>query len=297
MHRRSLALLSALTLLTACGTLPDESAPSVRTVAHKAVAGVKTTVKAATAVATLRKATTAAVAAKGKGGVELAIALPQRTLQATVDDIAQIVVSLTPTGGQAMTQTITRAQLDQGTAHLHFADLTGGDYSLTVQAQDDQGGDLGTATQDVPVQDGIIATLNVHLQLRNGRPPGEATPSPTVAPTATPRPAETPTPAPAATPTPRPVPTPVPTPPPGVSFAQDVAPIITSNCAACHSGGGGVFGMVNGNGKASYANISNNLDGIISAVRSGAMPRGGQHLSSAEINVLRTWQAQGAPNN
>ena len=75
-----------------------------------------------------------------------------------------------------------------------------------------------------------------------------------------------------------------------VSFATDVNPIITANCAtvSCH----------NGNRRPtlnSYSTISANAFAILSAINSN-MPPGG-HLSTEQIGLITCWVNAGAPNN
>lgn len=158
-----------------------------------------------------------ALAHVGTGSIAVSIALPDRAVQSTVDDIARITLTLTfadASQGAVGTQELQRADILNRTATLHFTQLSAGSYVLTVTAWDDAGNDIGTVADPVDVQEGLVATLNVKLQLANGRPPAfqpSPLPSgpdgqplvPTPAP-ATPRPidAATPTPAPSTTPVP-----------------------------------------------------------------------------------------------
>jgi len=94
-----------------------------------------------------------------------------------------------------------------------------------------------------------------------------------------------------------------PTPPSGTNncasvnahFAADVAPIISTSCAAqssCHGSGSG-----NGPGELlTYAQIKASSASIRSAVESRTMPKTGS-LSQAQINKISCWVSNGAQND
>lgn len=83
-----------------------------------------------------------------------------------------------------------------------------------------------------------------------------------------------------------------------VSFQTQVAPLLQARCAACHGSAalGGVS-LFDGAGNARYADVKTRLTSILSAVTSGAMPRGGPRLTPSEVELLAGWSAAGAPNN
>jgi hypothetical protein len=84
-----------------------------------------------------------------------------------------------------------------------------------------------------------------------------------------------------------------------VSYANDVWPIISSNCTGCHSGG------------APQGNISlENYDDIVVAANNGSllgvirhdegwspMPKGGAKLPDCDISKIEKWVDDGTPNN
>jgi hypothetical protein len=105
-----------------------------------------------------------------------------------------------------------------------------------------------------------------------------------------------------------------------VSFASQVQPIFTQNCAlsGCHTGSGAQAGLNLSAGQAYGEIVNQSAPGFPGATYvipgnpddsylirklenrniSGApMPDGGPPLSSATIQVIRNWIAQGAPNN
>lgn len=84
-----------------------------------------------------------------------------------------------------------------------------------------------------------------------------------------------------------------------VTFSGTVQPILTANCNVCHSAdiaSGGV--------------ITENYNGIINHVNSGIfwkainhepgavpMPQNGSKLPACDLNKIKAWINQGAPNN
>lgn len=122
-----------------------------------------------------------------------------------------------------------------------------------------------------------------------GGPMANPTPGPTTAPT--PRATSNPT----ATPTPSSSPSVSQT---SVSFSTQVAPLLSARCAECHRGAGlGGVSLFDSSGNARYDNIRTRLSSIIEQVASGNMPRTGPRLTQAEVGLLQTWSANGAPNN
>lgn len=86
-----------------------------------------------------------------------------------------------------------------------------------------------------------------------------------------------------------------------VSFAKDVAPLLTRSCQGCHAPGGRGAAKVeifDAAGAVVHANVSGKIAPIVAAVESGKMPAGGKpKLTGEEVGVLKKWQAQGTPNN
>jgi mono/diheme cytochrome c family protein len=85
-----------------------------------------------------------------------------------------------------------------------------------------------------------------------------------------------------------------------VSFASDVMPLLKSKCSACHSTGGrgaADVEMFDASGTAKFDNIKGHIGDMITQTRTGRMPMGGPPLSTDQISILESWQAQGTPNN
>lgn len=84
-----------------------------------------------------------------------------------------------------------------------------------------------------------------------------------------------------------------------ISFKTQVAPLLETRCAACHStpGKGGVS-LFDGGGSPSYPSIKGDILRIISQVDRGAMPpAGGQRMTQSELQLLENWEMEGSPNN
>lgn len=83
-----------------------------------------------------------------------------------------------------------------------------------------------------------------------------------------------------------------------ISFSSQVAPLLQNRCSSCHGtpqvGGPSLF---DSSGNARYTNIKSSLEQIISEVSSGAMPRNGDRLTQSQVELLESWQVQGAPDN
>jgi len=134
-------------------------------------------------------------------------------------------------------------------------------------------------------------------------PPTEKPATATATSTDTPSPTET-----AVPPTDTATPTEEPTAEPsGVSFANDVLPIIQSRCYACH---GGDRGTEEGLDMNSYANIMagsdngpvvvpGNADGslIVQMLVEGKMPKRGPKLTPPQVQLIIDWVNQGALDN
>lgn len=85
-----------------------------------------------------------------------------------------------------------------------------------------------------------------------------------------------------------------------VSFANDVRPLLDSRCAGCHKPGGRGAAdapFVDASGHAKYDDVSAQIGGILTQVRTGQMPKVGPKLTTDEIAILEAWQANGTPNN
>lgn len=64
---------------------------------------------------------------------------------------------------------------------------------------------------------------------------------------------------------------------PTITYAKDIAPIMTTYCTSCHSKYSSKSGVVSG------------ISSIISSIQSGSMPTGSNKVSSAELTKLKTW--------
>ncbi len=105
-----------------------------------------------------------------------------------------------------------------------------------------------------------------------------------------------------------------------MSFASQIQPIFTSNCTTgCHTGihpaagmslaSGAAFGSLVGAGSSTCAGRVRVTAGSVTAsylinkltntgiCNGNAMPLSGGPLPAAQINLLRSWICQGAPNN
>lgn len=84
-----------------------------------------------------------------------------------------------------------------------------------------------------------------------------------------------------------------------LSFASDVAPIFTQNCAQCHSPHGLGYRrapFLDAAGNPDYGYVSSHLQNILSVLQSGRMPPNGK-LSSSDLQTLQDWANAGSPNN
>ena len=79
---------------------------------------------------------------------------------------------------------------------------------------------------------------------------------------------------------------------PEVSYANEIRPIIDTNCqlSSCHGDNPGIPSF------ATYPDVQANASGIKFKTSSGSMPPGGP-LPDAEVQLISDWVDQGAPNN
>jgi hypothetical protein len=176
---------------------------------------------------------------------------------------------------------------------------------------------LSTGTPVVPTET-PAPTVTTPAEPEVTTPPDESgalteTPLPEPAPTDTPTPAPTETPPPADTPTPAPEPdTSVPAGEAGVSYANDVFPIIERRCIKCHGGpkDDGTLRIEEGLDLRTYAGL---LEGswngpviepgnaedsyLVEQIVSGEMPKREPRLLPGEIRVFTEWINAGAPDN
>jgi len=73
------------------------------------------------------------------------------------------------------------------------------------------------------------------------------------------------------------------------SYANDIEPIIATNCLSCHSGT--QFPDLR-----TYQGVSNNAGIVKTQVVNRTMPIGGS-LTNDEIDLIACWVDNGAPNN
>lgn len=91
-----------------------------------------------------------------------------------------------------------------------------------------------------------------------------------------------------------------------VSYRLDIQPIFNQQCVTCHGGSAGLWldsyerallGSSNGPIIVSGNPESSSLYLRITGSHQPLMPLGGESLRPNEINSIRTWIAEGAPNN
>lgn len=85
----------------------------------------------------------------------------------------------------------------------------------------------------------------------------------------------------------------------GMKYSTDILPIISSNCYRCHASGIGTGGVdIEG-----YTNVKKRVDNgdLIGVITHAAgyppMPYDAAKLSDCDINKIRAWINNGAPNN
>jgi len=84
-----------------------------------------------------------------------------------------------------------------------------------------------------------------------------------------------------------------------ISFASDVGPIFTQNCAQCHAQGKSQYAraqLCDAQGNPNYSYIQAHIDSIISVIESGQMPPGGG-VTDAQVQHLQAWANEGSPDN
>ena len=77
-----------------------------------------------------------------------------------------------------------------------------------------------------------------------------------------------------------------------ISYAKDIAPIMTANCTNCHGAGQKSAGI----SLHTYSSVSQFANSSMSAIQNGSMPPSGK-LSSSDIQKLSCWISQGKLNN
>ena len=91
-----------------------------------------------------------------------------------------------------------------------------------------------------------------------------------------------------------------------VSYQRDIQPIFNRHCVSCHGGSAGLwldsyervlFGSDNGSVILPGDPESSNLYLRVTDRLQPLMPLGWESLSPNEIELIRTWIAEGAPNN
>jgi mono/diheme cytochrome c family protein len=126
-------------------------------------------------------------------------------------------------------------------------------------------------------------------------------------------------------PTPPPQPTAAPAPPmptltadqstAAVSFPRQILPMFQKNCVSCHGGGNPAAGLdltsyasvMKGSKGGEVISLAPNSSGLrigsaghsllYQDVSIGAMPKGGERLSEADLKVLAAWMFVGAPGD
>lgn len=96
---------------------------------------------------------------------ELARLTQGRRIQATVADVAKVVVTVTPANGAAVSQTVLKAELNNGQTSVTFNGLPPGDATIIITAFDAANANIGSTTRTATVTVGQVATLDVELQL------------------------------------------------------------------------------------------------------------------------------------
>jgi streptogramin lyase len=96
---------------------------------------------------------------------ELARLSQGRRIQATVADVEKVVVTVTPANGAAVSQTVLKAELNNGQTSVTFNGLPPGDATITITAFDAANANIGSTTRTATVTVGQVATLDVALQL------------------------------------------------------------------------------------------------------------------------------------
>ena len=79
-------------------------------------------------------------------------------------------------------------------------------------------------------------------------------------------------------------------------FASVINPVIIEKCISCHSNSaapssGGDLSLEG------YDNVKANYSNILSAMKAGTMPKGGDPVDMCTISKIETWVGRGAQNN
>jgi mono/diheme cytochrome c family protein len=92
----------------------------------------------------------------------------------------------------------------------------------------------------------------------------------------------------------------------GVSFANDVMPILAGSCRDCHGGNQTRAGLnlttyeslMSGSINGAVVVAGNSADSVlVQLVTEGKMPKRGPKLSPEQVQTISDWIAAGAPNN
>ncbi len=85
-----------------------------------------------------------------------------------------------------------------------------------------------------------------------------------------------------------------------VSYSEDVVPIMTNNCYACHSNANAPDNSF-GNTFEDYEDVAASATSIVGAINHAAgypaMPKGGEKLDTCSIATIEAWVNMGAPDN
>lgn len=84
-----------------------------------------------------------------------------------------------------------------------------------------------------------------------------------------------------------------------MKYGADILPIITNNCYGCHDNNTATNGIVlEGYAKLKAQVDNGNLVGVVSHANGyPAMPYNAPKLSDCDINKIKSWVQNGAPNN
>lgn len=91
-----------------------------------------------------------------------------------------------------------------------------------------------------------------------------------------------------------------------VSFSEQVMPIFEARCTECHGDGNAELGLnletyEGAMAGSDYGTVieAGNVDGslIVDMIESGDMPEDGDPMPAEELDVIKTWIAEGAENN
>ncbi len=140
------ASIVSLALLAGCGTRP----------AGQSLYPVSTDIQGQAAPAQVQ----AAAASQQVGSIEILFSGGQYTTQATSADVASLQVTVTPSSGSPITQTVSKG------ANAEIDNIPVGTASLSVIALDSNNNNIGTATQSgISVVAGQVTPVNLSLQL------------------------------------------------------------------------------------------------------------------------------------